>query len=248
MKNTSSVIYEPKGRALEYAPLACNPWIGCVHGCRYCYGPSAFHVARENWNPPKLKANFLERFEKAAEELRNDPREILFSFATDPCGTPAQAELMHDVLMVAEVYGLRLTILTKNPIAARNLIPILAQNRWKLGTTICFVSDSLRSEWEPGAPTISERIDGIEIARSMGVEMWVSVEPVVNFADGLAAVRLARDAADFVKVGKWNHDARAKAIDWKEFHRQAAEILGDKPHLFKRDLLVAAGIGAGENE
>ena len=241
MKNKFSVIYEPKGRALEYAPLACNPWVGCVHGCTYCYGPGSFHVNREDWNPPKLKKDFMLRFEKSAEELRNDPREILFSFATDPCGTPAQAELMHDVLMIAEVYGLKLTILTKNPLAARNLLPIMAKNGWRLGTTICFLSEELREEWEPGAPAITDRTQGIRIARARGVKTWVSVEPVVDLVEGLAAIMVAKEDADVVKVGHWNHDARAKAIDWREFHRAAAEILGNHPHIFKRDLLVAAG-------
>src|SRR5215472_2137732 len=30
-------IYPPRGQAGEYAPLACNPYRGCGHGCVYCY-------------------------------------------------------------------------------------------------------------------------------------------------------------------------------------------------------------------
>ena len=26
-------VYRPRGRALEYAPLACNVYRGCSHGC-----------------------------------------------------------------------------------------------------------------------------------------------------------------------------------------------------------------------
>jgi DNA repair photolyase len=32
------IIYEPKGRALEYAPLAVNLYRGCSHGCDYPRG------------------------------------------------------------------------------------------------------------------------------------------------------------------------------------------------------------------
>jgi DNA repair photolyase len=239
---SGEVIYEPKGRALEYAELACNPWIGCVHGCLYCYGPASFRVKRENWSPPILKANFLERFEKDAYTHRNDPREILFSFATDPCGTTEQVEVMDQVLDIAELYELRLTILTKNPLAARPLLIRMARLGWKLGTTICFLSEELRAAWEPDAPPIAERAQGIRIARARGVSTWVSVEPVVDLVQGLAAVRVAREDSDMVKVGHWNHDVRAKVIDWKAFHAAASEILGDHPHLFKHDLLVAAGV------
>jgi DNA repair photolyase len=30
-------IYEPKGKAREYAPLALNLYESCPHGCKYCY-------------------------------------------------------------------------------------------------------------------------------------------------------------------------------------------------------------------
>lgn len=33
------VIYSPKGQALEYSALACNPYRGCGHKCAYCYVP-----------------------------------------------------------------------------------------------------------------------------------------------------------------------------------------------------------------
>ena len=41
------IIYEPKGKALEYAPLACNLYKGCPHGCRYCYGPTLPNPAKK---------------------------------------------------------------------------------------------------------------------------------------------------------------------------------------------------------
>jgi len=41
-----AVIYEPKGMALEYAPLACNLYRGCQHGCRYCYAPNCLFMSR----------------------------------------------------------------------------------------------------------------------------------------------------------------------------------------------------------
>ena len=35
-----SVIYEPKGKAREYSPLALNLYLDCSHGCKYCYAPA----------------------------------------------------------------------------------------------------------------------------------------------------------------------------------------------------------------
>ena len=35
------IIYEPRGKAAEYSPLAANLYAGCGHGWLYCYAPAA---------------------------------------------------------------------------------------------------------------------------------------------------------------------------------------------------------------
>lgn len=58
------LIYKPTGDAEEYAELALNPWIGCKHGCSYCYGPELFHMTREEFLNPKLRENMLGKLER----------------------------------------------------------------------------------------------------------------------------------------------------------------------------------------
>ena len=44
------IIYEPKGRAREYALWAANIYSGCVHGCRYCFAPDAIRRERTDFH------------------------------------------------------------------------------------------------------------------------------------------------------------------------------------------------------
>lgn len=235
------MIYEPKGRALEYAPLACNLAVGCVHGCRYCYGPGAFRVPRQDWTVPLPKQDLIARFTKAAQKFAGDPREILFSFATDPFGTWEQVADLHAILPIAEDNRLKLTILTKNPMAAQEFLPIMRRNSWRLGVSLCWHSELSMREWEPGAPSIASRLAGLDLARRAGVQTWVSVEPVIDPREALLAIETVRDIVDEVKVGAWNHDVRAKGINWRSFLALARAALRDRPHMFKRDLLELAG-------
>ena len=41
------IIYEPSGRAKEYAELAANLYKGCDHRCVYCFGPKVLWKKRE---------------------------------------------------------------------------------------------------------------------------------------------------------------------------------------------------------
>lgn len=54
-----NVIYEPKGKAGEYSPLAVNLYRGCDHGCTYCYAPAATRTARETFSCPVLRPDII---------------------------------------------------------------------------------------------------------------------------------------------------------------------------------------------
>ena len=47
-----SIIYEPRGKAREYAELAVNLYKGCSHACVYCYAPAATFCDREKFSSP----------------------------------------------------------------------------------------------------------------------------------------------------------------------------------------------------
>ena len=67
--------------------------------------------------------------------------------------------------------------------------------------------------------------------------------PVINPFEALAVIETCKDVVDAWKIGKWNHDARANAIDWAAFLRDARALLYGigKPYIIKDDLLKAAG-------
>src|SRR3972149_6634508 len=43
------VIYEPTGKAREYAELAVNLYSGCGHSCGYCYAPACLKKTRADF-------------------------------------------------------------------------------------------------------------------------------------------------------------------------------------------------------
>ena len=80
------IIYVPRGRALEYAPLAVSLYRGCSHGCVYCFAPASLRTEREKFLHVEPRKDALRKLEMDCKELvmTGDTREILMSFTTDP--------------------------------------------------------------------------------------------------------------------------------------------------------------------
>ena len=61
---------------------------------------------------------------------------------------------------------------------------------------------------------------------------------MIDPEQSLDLIRLTADFVDEYKIGKWNHDERARAIDWKEFGRMAINLCESygKKYRLKKDL------------
>lgn len=242
-----SVIYEPKGRAREYSDLACNLYLGCTHGCAYCYAPACMRKTSEAWhqaaNPRK---DILLQFEKDARRLEGDSRAVLFCFLTDPY-QPAEStyRLTRSALEIAYQHGLKSKILTKGmgSIIAEDL-PFMKEAKTELGLTITFVDDEKRREWEPFASSIDDRMKTLEAAHSMGIYTWVSLEPVIDPQEALEVIERAHPFVSFWKIGKLNHmKAQEDQVDWAGFLSQVKKLIKSK----KAKAYIKADLAAFEN-
>lgn len=236
-------IYVPVGRALEYAPLALNLYTGCAHGCEYCFAadsrwttPEKFH---SNVNPRK---GILAAIEKDCKRMKGDTRPILMCFHCDPYPPAEVEDVTRRALEILQQYSMTAQVLTKAGSRAERDFDILKRNDWKFGTTLLLRSEASICKWEPRAASAENRINTIRVAHARGIQTWVSVEPVINPHEALWVISDLLPYVDFWKIGKINHRPDIeKSIDWKRFLAEVRSLLGDRPHLIKHDLLMAAG-------
>ena len=81
----SPLIYAPKGKALEYSPLALNLYSGCIHGCLYCFAPTILRKSPAQFKGgAHPKKDLLARIERQCKKMQGDPRQVLLCFACDP--------------------------------------------------------------------------------------------------------------------------------------------------------------------
>ena len=224
-----TVIYPPKGKALEYSPLACNLYRGCQHGCSYCYAPNVLYMKRETFNATAVpRKDIIKQVRREAPEYRGIDDYVLFCFTSDPY-QPCEAEhrITRQAIEIFIENDVPFQILTKGGELARRDFDLLesVKTRCKFGTTLLFTNEQDRLKWEPGAATIQQRIDAIQDAHDRGIPTWVSIEPVIDPAQAIELIGQINYIVDFWKIGKLNYHPIAKEIDWKAFAEKAIETL-----------------------
>jgi len=178
-------IYQPKGKAAEYASWACNLYTGCSNGCDYCYCRRG--SLGSIWTPePRLKscfrdeehafAVFIKELEQNEEALRKDG--LFFSFTTDPM-LPATRRLHWRCAVKAMERDVPVMLLTK----CAGFIDDLGISIWKgnaavnaaWGFTITGFDEREGLSAKNGA-----RVDEMKVLHDMGFRTFASLEPVID--------------------------------------------------------------------
>jgi len=235
------VVYEPKGKAREYSPLALNLYEGCEHGCKYCYARLIRKKSVDGFVNAMPRKNILTKLEDDLKKWNGSPKEnVLLCFMCDPY-QPLDEKMGLTRLAIRALnrHGFPVQVLTKGGLRACRDFDILSQNPCnKFAVTLTSSDPEESLQWEPGAALPQERIDSLKQAHEAGIETWVSFEPVFN-PD--AVYRLIEETYRFVdlyKVGKLNYHPRAKEIDWRKFRVEIESLLSSlqKKYYIKDDL------------
>lgn len=167
---------------LPDADYALNPYVGCSHGCVYCYG--RLYVSnervRESWGQVVIaKINVHKVLER---EVKKIPKGLVsVGTITDPY-QPVESvfKLTRRSLEVLLSHGFHVSIQTKNPMVLRDLDLIEAhRDLVDVGFTITTVDRKIASTIEPHAPPPGARVSALERLAERGVTTWIFYGPII---------------------------------------------------------------------
>ena len=257
MSKTLKILSRPKGNAEEYGKWSVNPYIGCSHGCLYCYlkkGPSGAYLGQDK---PVLKKGVMNEehaYHLAMAEIIEHRDEIIrdgglfMTFTSDPCLMETY-DLFADINFWACIHGIPVTILTK----CAYDIPKKCEGIPKRPcfSPFCISSKMLAIGWtltghdelEPNAATNSERLRYMKIASDKGMMTWASIEPVIDFPSSLDMIYQALNAGcQHFKIGLLTNNTRLvrKPFEFGE-HKFDAFKVEDCLHFIEDVMRLTAG-------
>lgn len=238
-----ATIYEPKGKAREYSPLAVNHYTGCDHECEYCYVPSMFKRFNQSYEHNKVveKKDFIKKLENDCLRVK-EKKQVLLSFTGDPyCKKNDEIKLTREVLKVLLKNDFPVAILSKGGNRILQDIDIFQDysDKVKVGCTLTFDKKIDSQQWEKSAALPSERIDTLNKLKKAGIKTWVSFEPVIEPSQVLKLIQKTNSFVDYYKVGKLNHYKQIESqINWAQFAEQAIGLFRKYGNQFyiKKDL------------
>jgi DNA repair photolyase len=182
-----------------------NPYIGCEHGCTYCYARfmKRFTGHNEKWG------EFVDIKINAADLLKDEIKKkkigkVWISGICDPYQPiEKKFELTKECLKILLKYSWPVTIQTKSPIVQRDLSILRRFDEIEVGLTITTADEKIRRIFEPNAPPIIQRIETLEKLQSNGIKVFAMIAPILPNAEGL--VQHLIDKVDYVLIDKMNY-------------------------------------------
>jgi DNA repair photolyase len=189
---------------------SAHPYIGCEHGCEYCYNRESKYSPYSN---PDDYSRIIKIKENAPELLRKElsrvPRDIVIVGDYQPI--EEKTELSRKMLQVCLDLEFPVSLLEKSPLVLRDidLIEEINKKSWAAVTfsIITTKDDETRQLFEPRAPSTSSRFKAIKKFSDRGILAGVAFMPILPFIydddDNLEAVvkATAEHGGKFVLAG-----------------------------------------------
>lgn len=165
---------------LPIADFSVNPYVGCTHGCRYCYAS----FMKRFTNHPEPWGTFLDV--KHWGELKNPAKlrgkELFFGSVTDPY-LPEEERfertrtLLEQLVNSGVMNEIRLSIQTKSDLVLRDIDLIKRFPDARVGFSINTLDESFRADMDRAA-SIERRIVAMKTLHDAGIRTTCFISPI----------------------------------------------------------------------
>lgn len=211
---------------LPVADFSVNPYVGCLHGCKYCYAS----FMKRFTNHPEPWGEFIDV--KHWPEIKNAKRyagkEAFFGSVTD-CYQPHEAKYKRTRALLEQLQGsgISVSIATKSDLVLRDLDLIKTFPHARVSWSINTLDESFRREMDV-AVSIERRLEAMRQFYEAGVETTCFISPIFpGITNVEAIIERAKGQCNLVWLENLNlrGDYRPVILDWIHAHHPELDSL-----------------------
>ena len=163
---------------------AINPYVGCAHGCVYCYARFMKRYTgheKDRWGEfVDVKINAPTVLAKETRKARPGP--ILISSVTDAYQfLEKKYEVTRRILEVLTRRNFPILILTKSSLVTRDIDLLKKFGHCEVGFTIVTLDDTVREKFEPKASPIKDRLEALWELHQEGILTYGFIGPLLPY-------------------------------------------------------------------
>jgi DNA repair photolyase len=157
---------------------ALNPYLGCEHGCAYCYVPSIINVDRREWGSfVKIKSRIPNLLSK---ELKRTEGVIGMGTVTDPYQpVEERLQLTRKCLELISRSRCTVSVHTKSNLVVRDKDILSTISESEIGITITTLDRRMAKYLEPNAPPPKSRLEAMEELVDSGLDTYALIAPMI---------------------------------------------------------------------
>ena len=214
---------------LPVADYSVNPYVGCTHGCKYCYAS----FMKRFTNHPEPWGSFVDV--KYWPEIKNPKKyagkEAFIGSVTDPY-QPCEEKYGRTRALLEQLQGsgISISIATRSDLVLRDLDLIKTFPNARVSWSINTLDEDFRKAMDHGA-SIERRLAAMKAFYEAGVQTTCFISPIFpGITDPAAIIDAAKDRCNLVWLENLNlrGDYRARIMEWiHENHPELDEIYHD---------------------
>src|SRR5512139_80500 len=199
--------------AISSFDYCINPYVGCGHGCRYCYASfmKRFTGHLEPWGEfidVKVNAPYLLR----KQLIRAKQGVVALSTVTDPYQPiEKKYQLTRKCLEALLETQFSVNLLTRSSLCLRDVDLFKQFKNIEVGLSITTHDERIRKMFEPNSPSIQSRVNTLRTLRQENIQTYAFVGPMLPL-DPKPMVAMLDGLVDEVLIDRMNYPNKVKAI------------------------------------
>lgn len=165
---------------LPESDYVINPYIGCGHGCIYCYARfmRRFTGHTEDWGDfVDVKINAPELIPQKSDKYKG--KEIVIGSVTDPYQKVEEKyKVTRKILEKLTSFDSSFTIITKSDLVTRDIDLLKQFKNITVAISMCCDSDDIRKNVDINASAIEKRIESIKKLHENNIRTVIFISPI----------------------------------------------------------------------
>jgi DNA repair photolyase len=212
---------------LPESAFCINPYVGCLHGCVYCYARfmKRFTKHTEAWGTfLDVKANGADVIGKDLTRVRRPAAALLGSVTDAYQPLEKKYQVTRAILAKLVEYDFPVSILTKSDLVLRDLDLLRRLSKCSVGFSLMTLDQEACGVFEPHASSAARRIDAMRVLHDAGIETYVFIGPILP---EITSLRPIFEAVSGIADTVWAERLNTRCGNWEAILKAVRTLIPD---------------------